>query len=551
MFRHLRVSRTDALAVAAALFVLASGVSFAAPPDGKKGKATSTAAKAAPADDVPAGTSLDPKQLSRTIDRYIDQRLQNEKVTASPRADDAAFLRRAYLDITGRIPTVEKATAFLDNRDPAKRAKLIDELLAGKEYGTHQADIWQALLLPRNSDNRRLQFDPMVKWLEDNFNADKPWDKMVHEILTASGQQDKEPAVTYFLANSTVDKMTDSVSKVFLGVQLQCAQCHNHPFTEWKQTEYWGMAAFFLKTQIQPPRPNAPNAAPPSVIDTPNPRRGRNALPDSAKIVPAKFLAGEQPQVDAKAPLRPVLADWVTKADNPYFSKAMVNRVWSEFFGRGLVNPVDDMHDGNPASHPELLDELARQFAANGFDVKFLISAICNSQAYQRSSKPTGNNADASPAVLARMSIKVLSPEQLFDSLVQALGAPGRANNVPQNKQPVRGQARNPRAAFVAFFGLEDGADPTEYQAGIPQALRLMNSPQLNNNAVLNQYLKGDKKPNEVVEHLYLMTLSRRPTAREFERLTTYVRNHKGEPRQAYSDILWALLNSSEFTMNH
>jgi hypothetical protein len=543
MIRQLRVTRTNALAVAAALFVLASGASLAAPPEEKKSRA----------DDEPAGASQEPKKLSRTIDKYIEQRLQAEKVTASPRADDAAFLRRAYLDITGRIPTAEKAAAFLDNHDPAKRAKLIDELLASKEYGTHQADIWQALLMPRNSDNRRVQFDPMVKWLEESFNADKPWDKIVHEILTASGEQDKEPAVTYFLANATVDKMTDSVTKLFLGVQLQCAQCHNHPFTEWKQTEYWGMAAFFMKTQVQPPRPNAQNAAPPKVLDTPNPRRGRNALPDSAKVVPAKFLAGEQPQVDAKEPLRPVLADWVTKADNPYFSKAMVNRVWSQFFGRGLVNPVDDMHDGNPASHPELLEEMARQFAASGFDVKYLIRAVCNSQAYQRSSKPAGGNADASPAVLARMPIKVLSPEQLFDSLVQALGAPARPNNNggrPTANAP-RPAVRSPRAAFVAFFGLEDGADPTEYQAGIPQALRLMNSPQLNNNAVLNQYLKGDRKPNEVVEHLCLMTLSRRPTGHEYERLTTYVRNHKGEPRQAYSDILWALLNSSEFTMNH
>src|SRR5262249_3868262 len=159
-----------------------------------------------------------------------------------------------------------------------------------------------------------------------------PWDKMVREILTASGEQEKNAAVTFYLANATVDKMTDSVTKLFLGVQLQCAQCHNHPFTEWKQSEYWGMAAFFMKTQISPPRPNAQNANPPSVTETPAPRRGRNALPESARILPAKFLAGEEPKVESRAPLRPVLADWVTKADNSYFSKAMVNRVWAQFF---------------------------------------------------------------------------------------------------------------------------------------------------------------------------------------------------------------------------
>jgi hypothetical protein len=210
------------------------------------------------------------------------------------------------------------------------------------------------------------------------------------------------------------------------------------------------------------------------------------------------------------------------------------------------------MHDGNGASHPELLDEMARQFATNGFDVKALIRSICNSKAYQRSSKPFGSNADASPALVSHMSIKVLSPEQLYDSLVQALGASGQPAGGRRGGNPMqqRAQGGNQRAAFVAFFGIEEGADPTEYQAGIPQALRLMNSPQLNNNTKLNQFLKGDKKPNEVIEHLYLMTLSRRPTSAEYERLTTFVRKHK-EPRPAYNDILWALLNSSEFTMNH
>jgi hypothetical protein len=245
-----------------------------------------------------------------------------------------------------------------------------------------------------------------------------------------------------------------------------------------------------------------------------------------------------------------VLADWVTKVDNPYFSKAMVNRVWAQFFGRGLVNPVDDMHEGNAASHPELLDELARRFSADGFEVKSLVRAICNSKAYQRGSKPFGNNADASTALVSRMTIKVLSPEQLFDSLVQALGAPGQPNAGRRGNPMARGPGGNPRAAFVAFFGIEDGSDPTEYQAGIPQALRLMNSPQLNNTAKLNQFLRGDKKPNEVIEHLYLMTLSRRPTSTEYERMTAFVQKHK-EPRQAYGDVLWALLNSSEFTMNH
>jgi hypothetical protein len=229
----------------------------------------------------------------------------------------------------------------------------------------------------------------------------------------------------------------------------------------------------------------------------------------------------------------------------------MVNRTWGQLFGRGIVNPVDDMTEANPPSHPQLLAELADQFAANGFDLKFLTRAICNSQAYQCTSKPFGKNADAAPEMFSRMAVKVLSPEQMFDSLVQVLGAPGQPARQARQGQNGRNLGGNPRAAFVAFFQVEDGSDPTEYQGGIPQALRLMNSPQLNNAAMLNQIVKSGQTPAQIIEHVYTATLARRPTPRETNRLTAYVNKHSGEPRQAYADILWALLNSSEFTLNH
>jgi hypothetical protein len=494
----------------------------------------------------------DPKDLARRIDQAIDARLREEKVPVSPRADDAEFLRRVYLDVVGHVPPIDKAAAFLDSKDPNKRAKLIDELLASPEYGKHQADVWQSLLLPRNSDNRRIRFAPMIEWLGENFNANKPWDKMVRELITASGGQDKNGAVTYFLANPTPDKLTDNVTRLFLGVRLECAQCHNHPFTSWKQDEYWGMAAFFTKVRLEGnPRQAMQNGGTLSINEN---GRGRPVrLPDSAKRLPPKFLQGEQPKIPSNEAYRPVLADWMTSPSNPYFSKAMVNRTFAQFFGRGLVNPVDDMHDANPPSHPELLDSLAREFAASGFDLKGLIRGICNSQAYQRTSKPRGSNVDASPAVFSHAAIKVMTPEQLFDSLVQVLGAPGQGPQArrPQGQQALRNPNANPRSAFVAFFQVDDTAEATEYQAGIPQALRLMNSPQLNNPNALNRYVKPGKSPVQVIEDLYLATLSRRPNARELERMTGYVRKHSDEPRKAYADVLWVLLNTSEFTLNH
>lgn len=502
---------------------------------------------------VPAASAaekVDHQALARQIDRHISEQLKAEEISTSERSSDAEFLRRVYLDLTGKIPTAEKTAAFLDSKDPQKRALLIDEVLASKDYAKHQADVWQALLLPRNSDNRRLQNEPLVKWLEERFDKNQPWDKLAYDLLTAAGPQDKNGATTYWIANATPDKMTDSVCKVFLGVQLQCAQCHDHPFTAWKQTEYWEMAAFFMKVQTTRANQAARNGVSPTVTEQARAGRGRRGLPESAKIVPPKFLQDEKPKLDDKEPYRPVVAAWIARPENPYFSKAMVNRTWAKLFGRGLVNPIDDMRVENPATHPELLEDMAGQFAANGFDVKYLYRAICNSETYQRTSKPTKDNETASPLTYSRMNIKVLSPEQMFDSLNVALGGAERlpvrgGRNVP----PARRGGNNLRDQFIAFFGVDEGADPTEYQAGIPQALRLMNSAQMNNAPRVASLLRERLEPAKVVEQLYLGTLSRRPSEAEMTRLTAHFKA-AGDPRQAASDVLWVLINCSEFALN-
>jgi hypothetical protein len=488
------------------------------------------------------------------VDRHLDKRLGAEGVPPSPLASDAEFLRRVYLDLTGHVPPADKVAAFLDNHDPEKRAKLIDELVAGPDFGRHLADIWQALLVPRTSETRRLSQEPLTKWLEERFNANLPWDRMVRELLTAEGNSEDNAAVTYYLGHQLqVDRLTDNVTRLFLGVQLQCAQCHNHPFTGWKQAEYWGMAAFFLKVRVAGNPRQAVRRG--NGVELHENGRGRPArLPDSAKVVPARFLQGAAPAVAGDAALRPILAEWLVSPRNPYFARAMVNRAWAQLFGRGIVNPVDDMHDGNVPSHPELLRELTEQFAGHNFRVKFLYRVLCNSRAYQRTSKPTDANAEAGPELFARMAIKPLTPGQLFDSLVEVVGFEpgqqmfrGKANRPPA----LRGPNANPRNFFIAFFNLEDGSDPTEYQAGIPQVLRMMNGPMFNNAIYrLLPDLRGDG-PAAVVERLYLRTLGRRPTPAERDRLAAYV-NQQGDQRpQAFADVFWALLNSSEFVLNH
>jgi hypothetical protein len=499
---------------------------------------------------LPADRKLPAEQLARHIDRLINRKLAQEKVTASPRCSDEEFLRRVHLDITGKVPSGDAAIAFLDSKEPDKRARLIDELLAGKDYGRHFADVWQALLLPRSSDSRFLMrwYPNLTTWLQQQFNEGASWDKIARGVLTASGAVDKQGPAVYWLANGTPDRATDNVTRLFLGVQLQCAQCHNHPFTDFKQDEYWHLAAFFLK--VGPDgnvRRAVRNGGTITISERPRPAR-RRGLPDSAKVLPPKFLQGEKAQVKPGEPLRPVLADWMTSPKNPYFARAMVNRTWALFFGRGIVNPVDDMHDGNLPSHPELLADLSRQFVAGGFDVKHLVRAITLSQTYQRGSKPKGNNADAGPELYARMAVRPLTPGQLYDSLTQLVGAPA---NRPAGRRA--GAARfgfNPREAFVTFFSAEDGADPTEYQDGIPQVLRLMNGPQLNNARLLGPILRDSKGQGELIEKLYLTVLARRPRSEEVARIDTFLARNKDNRRQALAGVLWALMNSSEFRVN-
>ncbi len=484
----------------------------------------------------------------RFLDEQINTKLTAEKLTPSGPANDAEFLRRVYLDLTGVIPTAEQTRTFLDDKDSAKRAKLIDELLASPNYGQHQADIWQAKLTSRDSNNRFVQRDPFIDWIAACFNKNVPWDQFVTQLVTATGTVESNPEVTYFFMNRSADKLTDSVGQHFLGLQIMCAQCHNHPFTTTKQTEYWGMAAFFSKVSID--RPMNVNKGGDStkigVREGNGPSRTKEFFPESTKKVAPKYLEGEEPKLSSSEPYRPALAKWLTSGANPYFAKAMVNRTWAQLFGSGVVNPVDDMHVDNLPSHPELLATLANQFIATGFDVKQLYRTICNSQAYQRTSKPSAGN-ETDRKLFSHMTVKVLMPEQLFDSLKSITNfttpaKPGGKLQAALGRGPV-----TPRDSFVQFFlaGAEH-ANTTEYEAGIPQALRLMNSRIAGNPAAAKAFVKPGAKPPEIIEEMYLAVLSRRPTPDEVAKLTDYL---KANTTTGYADVLWVLLNSSEFTL--
>jgi hypothetical protein len=380
--------------------------------------------------------------------------------------------------------------------------------------------------------------------LAEGFNSNKPWDRLVTELLTSTGTQEQNPATTFFLAHRSPDRLNDTVCRVFLGIQLQCAQCHNHPYTSWKRTEYWGMAAFFAKVDDGAAKKLLKGATP-NVVETSAIQTKR--LPDSSLDTPPKFLEGEAPKLKSNEPYRPVLAKWLTSAENRYFAKSMVNRVWAQLFGRGLIHPVDNLSE--EASHPELLEALTQHFIRSGFDVKYLVRAISNSDAYQRASTPAGQSPDLD-GLFAAMTIKPLTPQQMYDCLAMVLG---------ESTDPIKGQGKKykgpkptPRTAFVDFFRPSEGADPNEYPAGIPQVLRLMNAAWAAETAgFVRRTVKADQPPAQNIERLFLATLSRRPTTAESQRLEEYLKANASSSSKAYGDIVWALLNTSEFTVSH
>lgn len=479
--------------------------------------------------------------VARLIDERIHARLKTQGIPASPAAADTEFLRRIYLDLHGTVPRAEGVRAFLDDGAADKRTKVIDELLAHPRFAAHLADIWDDYLIPA-PDDPRLGKQRLTAWLEEAFH-NKPWDRIAHELLTASGHRDEAATVTYLLkGRQTLSpaELTDLVSQYLLGVRLNCAQCHDHPFAPWTQNDYWGVAAFFTQIQYTDRRQLKSGA----IRDDTAVELSK--LEDAAKLRSPRFLGGPSLEPGQTVPHRHALAQWITSPDNPYFARAMVNRMWSQFFGRGLVEPVDDMHQGNSATHPELLAELTERFVASGFDLRHLCRAICNSATYQRTSMPLpGNQQDAT--LYSRMAVKVLSPEQLYDSLAVVMPPTGA-------RKPL-GRNADPREDFVQFFRSEGEPNPTAYDRGIPQTLRMMNSPELfgprGEAAAVRRIIESAMPTSAAIDDLYLHVLARRPTDNERRILDEFLAQHPGDREQAYAEILWGLINSSEFSLNH
>ncbi len=516
--------------------------------------------------------------VAAQIDRRAEAALAKAVLPMSPQADDAEFLRRVTLDIIGRVPTVDEASIFLASNEPQKRARWIDSLLAAPSYGEHFATIWRELMLPRDNGVKGGR-DEFIPWLGEQFSRNRGWDRIVADMLTVEGKIRDLPQSGFIMANSENFEpqpalLADATGRLFWGVQLRCAECHNHPFAHWTQQDFWGTAAFFSRLRKgstdgknpaawtfteAAPDPAATPVDPVAAIAVAAPGVAGPAIviPVAAgkvagKVVKAKFLGGQETGWKDDGPFRERFAQWAVSGQNPWFATNTANRLWAHFFNRGLVMPMDGFNDQNPASHPEVLELLRKELVDSGFDLKHVIRCICNSLAYQRSSRVVAGN-ERDEKLLSHHLVKVMRPEVLYNSLSAALQQPGHKGpaGTPgfEKAQPLNGV---PRDEFVRFFGSRpDENSGSMVNQGIPQFLRMMNSPLLNATEMTGaRFAKSDGKTEGMTDAIYLAAYSRRPSDEE-RRLSQEFLASSEAGHDPSIGLLWTLLNSSEFVTNH
>ena len=482
------------------------------------------------------------EKMARRVDALLAEAWRAAGVQPSARSSDAEFLRRVSLDLTGHLPTVAEASEFLNDASPDKRARLINQLLESPAHPTHLANQWRHMLLPAGFDPTQLNsVIGLQNWLRQQFADNLRYDRLVADFLVATGGEQYGPALYYTSLELQPEKLAASTAQMFLGVQLQCAECHDHPWSQWTQRDFWGYAAFFAQIE----QAGGMGAG---IRDL---NLGEVQLPGTSETIAPKYPGGRAADADEGGTRREQLAIWMASRDNPYLPRAAVNRAWSHFFGRGLVEPVDDLRPDNPGSHPQLLEELAEYFVASGFDLRQLFRTLANTDAYQLSSRVTGEAPP--PELFAAMTVRPLSSEQLYDCIRVALDA-GAGNGADPMSEFL-----NPQRLMFLSTLQTPGGPSSEYQAGVPQVLMLMNGPVMSaaTDIERSRLLAALQAPwfddAQRVEALFLATLSRRPQGDEHSEFLEYIADAEahGGQRAALADALWALFNSAEFALNH
>lgn len=507
------------------------------------------------------------------INEQIEQGWTDNEVKPSDLADDSEWLRRVSLDLVGQIPTAQEVDAFLKNGDEAKRSQVIDQLLADDAFAKNFTNVWTNLALGRQTP-RRTSRAGMQKFFREAFTRNRPWNEVVYDLLTADGHYEENGAVNFLLAQLTGNpnredytvEATARATRLLLGTQVQCTQCHNHPFNDWKQVQFWEFDSFLKQVRRVDHRKLDPESG--RRVDDyselvwknysgPVYYEKRSGVMEVAypRYADQEFEAGAE--IDRRQELAKVLA---LEDPGHQLARAFVNRTWGHFFGVGFTKPVDDMGPHNPSSHPELLDRLTAEFAASGYNVKTLVQWITNSKPYHLTSRFNENNELDAPSagevpLFSHMYVKPLTAEQLYDSLMIAtqadkVGAGGYAEANARRQRFLR--------EFLLIFGGNGEDEPSLFSGTIPQALMMMNGPLVeaaisaDKGSYLSKVLWSDALHSDPdrIRQLYLAALSRNPSRREATASQTMLQSYR-DKQAAYQDLYWALLNSNEFVFNH
>lgn len=504
---------------------------------------------------IPLGIAMESvPEPANFIDDAVFTKLKTLGVPPSELCDDATFIRRTAIDIAGRLPTPEETTAFLADESPDKRDRWIDMLVDSGGYADYFANKWSAILRNkrRNGDYVRGTF-AFHAWIRNSLYTNKPYDDFVREILAASGETSQNPGVVWYREVQDSYQQVEDTAQLFLGLRIQCARCHHHPFEKWSQKDYYSFRAFFSrvgrKNGEQPGEQRIYHNR--GVAVDKNPKTGEQVKPTG--------LGGEPMDISAERDPRNVLVDWMTEAENPFFAKALVNRYWKHFFDRGLVDPEDDMRVTNPASNPELLDALAEHFIASGFDLKDLVRTICRSRTYQLTSLPNEYNANDKQN-FSRYYPKRLAAEVLLDAINEVTNtSTGFSGQLP-GTLAVQLPDQEAGSYFLTVFGRPQSDSACEcersQEANLAQSLHLLNSGEIQGKLTAKEgraaTLAADdgRSHEEKIRELYMRVYSREPVDDELAIALAHIEKNENKA-QAYEDIVWALINTKEFLFNH
>jgi hypothetical protein len=523
---------------------------------------------ASAADESPVDSASVP--LSEFIDQQIRQGWADNEIEASPAATDEEWVRRIYLDLLGRIPTLEESQSFLKDDSARKRSVLIESLLEHDDYVRNFTTIWSNLCIGRGAP-RRVSRRGMEKFFREAFAKNRPWNEIVADLITAEGHYEENGAVNYILAQMQMPdegvQLTAMTTRLFLGLQVQCTQCHNHPFNKWQQDQFWEYNSFFRQVNKMDHRKTDPNTG--RMVDDYSEVvwqefTGPVYFEKRSGLMQVAFPRYEGRDVDPGVGIdrRVEFSKLLTEPvgdQSPHIAQAMTNRLWAHFFGYGFTRPVDDMGPHNPPSHPELLSRLSQEFVASGYDLKQLIRLIVNSEAYSLTSQFGDKNAIDDPGagempLFSHMYLKSMQAEQMYDSLIVA----SQAHQAGQGGWSAQeAQRREWMQQFFTAFENDENEEATTFNGTIPQALMMMNSElmekacSVERGSFLFELMNRPGSDAQKINDLFLAALTRQPTRAEASRFQKALNSYGNQKLAGYQDLFWALLNSNEFVFNH